>query len=226
MFIFVAIFFFVANTNLFLEKKFANKKLRKRPTYDTKSTMTIPRFHALQSVFYFRKYIAAQQEEARAFFSRIRSDVNRQDIDLYLMYESKINLDWYNSNGGIEFQSRFVPILFRHISKYLQYHIDDVQCLRNISELIECYEIYLDMAWKNKNYEDEKRLFEYIDNDTLEGIQVFKFLKKLGMECVEDFDYAHSHHFETHSKVFSSDTKAEARALWQKYTAEPENVLI
>ena len=184
--------------------------------------MTIPRFHALQSVCYFRKYIATQQVEARELFSRIRSDANRQDINLYLMHESKINLDWYQSSSGIEFQSRFVRILFQHIAKQL----DDVQCLRNMAELIECYEIYLDMAWKNNKYEDEKRLFEYIDNDTLAGIQVFQFFQKLGVECVEDLDYAQSHHFEMQGKVFSNDTQAEARAIWQKYTAEPENVPI
>jgi len=95
-----------------------------------------------------------------------------------------------------------------------------------MAELIQCYEIYLDMAWKNKKYEDEQRLFEYIGNDTLAGIQVFQFLQKLGVECVEDLDCAHSHHFETLGKVFSNDTRAEARVIWQKYTAEPENVPI
>jgi len=80
------------------------------------------------------------------------------------------------------------------------------------------------MAWKNKEYEDEKRLFEYIGNDTLAGIQVFQFFQKLGVECVEDFDCANSQHFETLGKVFSNDTRAKARAIWQKYTGEPENI--
>ena len=189
-------------------------------------TCLCPRFHALQSVIYFRKHIAAQQVEARAFFSRIRSETNCHDINQYLMHESKINLDWYQSTSGVEFQSRFVRILFLHIVEQLDYHVDDVQCLRNMAELIQCYEVYLDMAWKNKKYEDEKRLFEYISNDTLAGIQVFQFFQKLGVECVDDLDCAHSDHFETPAKVFSSETRAEAKIIWQKYNTELENVAL
>ena len=77
------------------------------------------------------------------------------------------------------------------------------------------------MAWKNKEYEDEKRLFKYIGADTLAGIQVFHFFQKLGEQCVEDLEYANSRHFETLGKVFSKNTRAEARAIWQKYTIEP-----
>jgi len=107
-----------------------------------------PRFHALQSVFDFRNHIATQQVEARAFFSRIRTEANSHDINLYLLHESKINLNWYQSTGGVEFQGRFAPILFLHIVKQLDYHEDNVECSRNMAELIQCYEIYLDMAWK------------------------------------------------------------------------------
>jgi len=38
----------------------------------------------------------------------------------------------------------------------LDYHVDNVECLRDVAELIRCYEIHLDMAWKNKEYANSR----------------------------------------------------------------------
>jgi len=125
-----------------------------------------PSFHALQSVLYFRNNLSTRQDETREFLSRIRSNVNSHKIKQYFVYESKINLNWYDNarkmdftqprGSGVEFQCPFVRILFSHIVMGLDDYVNNAECLCKMAELVQCYEEYLYMAWKDSEYEDQK----------------------------------------------------------------------
>jgi hypothetical protein len=190
--------------------------------------MTLLRLHALQSVLYFRNNIVPRQDEIHELFSRIRSNKNSQDINRYFVHESKINLNWYNDvqntdftqgkGSGVEFSCHFVRILFLHIATELNDGVDSALWLHKMAELVQCYEEYLNMAWKHSGYEDQKKLFEYIGADSLAGVDVFDFLQALGVECVHDLEYANSRHFDKYAKKFSQQIRGQAKAVWQKYT--------